>query len=183
MKYRGCLGFAGLATLAMSLFFVATAFYDLFAGTADNPGVVIGLAVFFGIAALGGGIATYLGFRPTYKKSSDPKEIERTVLGIARDLKGEITIEELALHTPLSVSECKNLLEQMVSDGAAEIGLGPNEETMYVFRGFLVNGKRTRSYDPFSQHEVVLDLGTKADKSSPSEPSAAATHQTEPQEH
>ncbi len=183
MKYRGCLGVAGLGTVAISLFFVVSAVYELFAGIAEEPGVVIGLAVFFGVAALAGGVATYFGFRPAYDKSRDPKEIERTLLGVARDLNGEVTVEEFALHTPLTVSECKTFLEKMVSEGAAEIGLGRHEETLYVFRGFLVGGKRTRSYDPFSQDETVLDLSDEGETRRTTERlTATAANQTESQE-
>ncbi len=167
----------------MSLFFVANSLYELFSGTGEQPGIMIGLAVFFGVAAVAGGAATYFGFRPSYDKALDPREIEQNLLGIARDLKGEITVEEFALHTPMTVSECKVILEKMVSDGAAEIGLGPNEETMYVFRGFLVGGKRTRSYDPFSQDETVLDLSDEGETRRTTERlTATAANKSESQE-
>ncbi len=175
----------GLATIATSLLFIVAAIYEVVAGTANDPGISIGLAVFFGVTALAGVAATYFGFRPSYNKSSDPREIEQNLLGIARDLNGEITIEELALHTPLTVSECKALLERMVTDGAAELGFGPHQENIYVFRGFLKNGKRTRSYDPFTEDETVLDLRGKSDEVQPASAESSATapaNQTEPHE-
>lgn len=151
------MGFAGLSVVAVSLFFVAAAISDLFTGT-DNPGVMVGMAVLFGVTAFGGGLASYLGFRKAPNKELDPRNIERTILGVARDLQGEVTVEEVALNTPLTVAECKKLLDDMVSHGAAELGLGRNDETMYVFRGFLPGGKRTRSADPFASEldEVVF---------------------------
>jgi hypothetical protein len=168
----------------MSLFFVANSLYELFAATGEDPALMFGMAVFFGVAAIAGGLATYFGFRPSYNKSLDPREIEQTLLGVARDLKGEITVEEFALHTPLTVSECKVILEKMVSDGAAEIGLGRHEETLYVFRGFLVGGKRTRSYDPFSQDETVFDLPESGETRRTTErlTATANANQSEPEE-
>ena len=161
MKYRGCLGFAGLGSLAVSLFFVAASVVGMFT-PGERLDVMVGMAVFFGIISIGGGIATYLGFRKQVDKAMDPRAIEQTVLGVARDLNGEVTVEELALATPLTVAEGKKILDGMVDHGAAEIGLGPNQETIYVFRGFLKGGKRTRSYDPFDEEVMFEDATAKA---------------------
>ena len=106
MKYRGCLGFAGLGSLAVSLFFVAASVVGMFT-PGERLDVMVGMAVFFGIISIGGGIATYLGFRKQVDKAMDPRAIEQTVLGVARDLNGEVTVEELALATPLTVAEGK----------------------------------------------------------------------------
>jgi hypothetical protein len=155
MAMRGCLGFSGLSVVAFSLLMIVTALGDFFTGQ-DDPSLMIGMAIFFAVTAFGGAIATYLGFRKRKNKELDPQNIERTILGAAKQHAGEVTVEEVALHTPLTIAECKQILEDMVTHGAAEIGLGPNQETIYVFRGFLENGRRKRSYDPFAEDSNVV---------------------------
>ncbi|MEZ4460641.1 MAG: hypothetical protein R3E66_13115 [bacterium] len=162
MKYRGCLGFAGLGTLAISLLFVATTIGMMFDASRADGGAMFGLALFFAIFGVVGGLMTKKGFSKPKDKALDPRTIEQTVLGVARDLNGEVTVEELALATPLTVAEGKKILDGMVDHGAAEIGLGPNQETIYVFRGFLKGGKRTRSYDPFDEEVMFEDATAKA---------------------
>lgn len=144
MTGRSCLGMAGIAWSALCLFFVSAGIGDMIAGnTIGGP-----MAIFFGFLALGGFVMMFQGFRKVDPKAMSHRDKERLVLEIARSHDGELTIEELAVDSDLSAFECKEILDVLAEVGTCDTWVGRHGETIYVFRGFLLDGRPKRSFDP-----------------------------------
>jgi len=135
----------GIGWSAMCMFFVAAGIGDLLTGGDKIAGP---MAIFFGLLALGGFVMMYQGFRKIDPKAMSQRDKERLILEVARSHDGELTIEELAVDTDLSAFECKEMLDILARVGTCDTWVGRHGETVYVFRGFLRDGRPKRSFDP-----------------------------------
>jgi hypothetical protein len=142
----GCLGWA---IVIFSLFFVAASVTELITGPAagtekpTEPGVLVGLLVFFGGAAYG-------GWRLANSNNKAPlsqNEREQRVLTLAAANNGRVTVAEVALRCAISVDEAKATLLHLVNTGVAETWLSEGE-AVYVFAG-LEDETKAAAQDPF----------------------------------
>lgn len=112
--------------------------------------------LFLGLSVAGVAMA-YKGFKRTDPNQLSANAKERLVLEVARAHQGEVTVEELGVDTDLSVRECKLILDELAESGSCDAWVGRNGETIYVFRGFLPDGRARRSFDPI-KGEVELEF-------------------------
>jgi TM2 domain-containing membrane protein YozV len=69
--------------------------------------------------------------------SSQPMSVEHVILRTAKDHGGYTTATEIALEANVSVDEAKQLLDDLVSKGIAEVRVKKNGVLAYVFPEFL----------------------------------------------
>lgn len=144
MTGRSCLGLVGIFWTAGCLFFTTAGVLSFFEG--DSFGIPIAV-LFLGLSVAGVAMA-YKGFKRTDPNQLSANAKERLVLEVARAHQGEVTVEELGVDTDLSVRECKVILDELAESGSCDAWVGRNGETIYVFRGFLPDGRARRSFDP-----------------------------------
>lgn len=153
MTGRSCLGLVGILWTACCLFFATAGVTSFFEG--DSIGIPMAV-LFLGLSVAGVAMA-YKGFKRTDPNQLSANAKERLVLEVARAHQGEVTVEELGVDTDLSVRECKLILDELAESGSCDAWVGRNGETIYVFRGFLPDGRARRSFDPI-KGEVELEF-------------------------
>ncbi len=153
MTGRSCLGLVGIFWTASCLFFASAGVISFFEG--DSIGIP--MAVLFLGLSVAGVAMVYKGFKRTDPNQLSANAKERLVLEVARAHQGEVTVEELGVDTDLSVRECKAILDELAESGSCDAWVGRNGETIYVFRGFLPDGRARRSFDPI-KGEVELEF-------------------------
>ena len=65
------------------------------------------------------------------------ESIERTILRLAKDNKGILTISEVALAANIAIDEAKNYLENLVSKGILELRVRKTGALVYVMPDFM----------------------------------------------
>lgn len=127
----------GFIAALFSLLFCWMAIYDLLnpGNTDTEPGVLIGLLIFFSIT-LGAGIFMMLKGSWRYKRRKYEK-IEREILSLIAQKGGRITPEEIALNSQMSVEDAKVHLDRMCENGSGELQVTESGRLVYVFLGFI----------------------------------------------
>ena len=141
MRAMGCLG---LFVLANSAFFVVAALANLIAGDSETePGVILGLLVFFALTGYGG----YWLYRSSGKKPPNPNPPEQRILALAEKNQGRITLAEVVLYCDLKTEEAREQLKSMVRQGLAELHVSEGGEEVYAFGGLMPEEKHSAT-DP-----------------------------------
>ena len=145
---RTLLGLLGGLVLLFSLFCVIAAIGDLASGK-EEPGIMIGLMVFFGGTAYGG----YRLLRdagvdaePTEAGATaalDPREHEQRVLALASSAKGRLTVAEVALLPGFDVDSARETLDRLCQKDVAVHAVSDGGAMVYVFDGLLPGEKET----------------------------------------
>lgn len=140
MQAMGCLG---LLILASSAFFVMAAIADLISGDSKTePGVLLGLLVFFALTGYGG----YRMYRGG-KRPPNPIPPQQRILALAEKNQGRITLAEVVLYCDLKTEEAREHLKTMVRQGLAELHVSEGGEEVYAFGGLMPEEKRSAT-DP-----------------------------------
>ncbi|MEZ4527138.1 MAG: winged helix-turn-helix domain-containing protein [Desulfobacterales bacterium] len=127
----------GALMALFSIFFCCMAVYDLMhpETTDTEPGVLIGLFVFFFLTAA---VGIYLFVSASRKsRQGGMEKSEREILALIAEKGGRITPHEIALNTRLTVAEAKIHLDRMCADGSGELQITPEGNMVYVFFTFL----------------------------------------------
>ncbi|MBN2737516.1 MAG: hypothetical protein JXR70_11085 [Spirochaetales bacterium] len=69
-------------------------------------------------------------------KKDKAKDIEKSILKVASNNKGRLTVLELANETDLSIEEAKSALDQMAAKGYVELKVSENGLILYEFPDF-----------------------------------------------
>ena len=127
----------GALMALFSIFFCSMAVYDLMhpETTDTEPGVLIGLFVFFLITGAGG-ICLFVSASRRCRQVVIEKN-EREILALIAEKRGRVTPHEIALNTRMTVAEARNRLDTMCADGSGELQVTAEGKTVYVFFAFL----------------------------------------------
>jgi len=104
---------------------------------ADAPGLherLLHLAAWFGAGGLGGYL--FLHGNRQQRRLERERE-ERTLLELIAARGGRVTAVELAKDSPYSLAEVGEVLRRLCEQGACELHIGRDGQTVYVFPGFL----------------------------------------------
>lgn len=127
----------GAVISLFSIFFVFAAIGDLLnPEEADTElGVLMGLLIFFSGTTISG-IYLFISGRRKNRIYQYEKR-ERQILKIIAEYEGQVTPEEIALGSKLSVSEAQEYLDAMCSNGAGELRITEGGRRVYHFFGFI----------------------------------------------
>jgi hypothetical protein len=140
---RTLLGLLGGLVLLFSLFCVIAAIGDLASGK-EEPGIMIGLMVFFGGTAYGGYRLLRHGFaRAGATAALDPREREQRVLVLASSAKGRLTVAEVALLPGFDIDSARETLDRLCQKDVAVHAVSDGGAMVYVFDGLLPGEKET----------------------------------------
>ena len=121
---------------------------DLISGGGDTePGILVGLVIFFAGTALASGYLAkrkLLGSRSIIEDTAHKHET--IVLELALKHDGRLTIAQIAALTPLSVDDAKTALQQLSLQGVAELEFDAQGDIFYAFGG-LRSPKMESTYD------------------------------------
>ena len=76
--------------------------------------------------------ATDAQYQVVNSKGRDKEPPERTILKLAKENKGILTVSEVALGANVSIDEAKNLLDALTSKGFAELRVRKSGSLVYV---------------------------------------------------
>lgn len=157
--FRKLLGFvSGVLALGSSMF-VVMAIADLLGTSTTQPGVLLGLVVFFGgLTALTGWSAVRLLREPhaitaaaTTTSSSTARAttthgidiaLEAQILALAARSAGRLTATEIAMGCQVSLDAASRALDLLCARGHADLAVTPDGDTVYIIKGFVsVQGK------------------------------------------
>ena len=153
---RKLLGFvSGVLALGSSMF-VVMAIADLLGASTTEPGVLLGLVVFFGgLTALTGWSAVRLLREPralaaattttatstttTSRATTHGIDIalEAQILALAARSAGRITATEIAIGCQVSLDAASRALDLLCARGHADLAVTPDGDTVYVIKGFI----------------------------------------------
>ena len=140
---RTLLGLLGGLVLLFSLFCVIAAIGDLASGK-EEPGIMIGLMVFFGGTAYGGYRLLRHGFaRAGSTAALDPREREQRVLALASSAKGRLTVAEVALLPGFDVDSARETLDRLCQKDVAVLEVSDVGVVVYTFHGLRPGEKET----------------------------------------
>ncbi|MFP2924889.1 hypothetical protein ACLESO_06665 [Pyxidicoccus sp. 3LG] len=118
----------------------------LLSGTRDHPVLGFILATLF---VLGGGALIRSARRAklpaelkpgpavAHQLAPSPREIERTVLSVAKQHGGRVTIAEVAAESHLTFTEAKAVLEELSRAGACTVDVTDQGAFIYEFIGLM----------------------------------------------
>ncbi len=136
MRHR-IMSILGAVISLFSSFFVIASVGDLF-----NPeevetelSVIMGLFVFFSATAATG-IYMFIGGRKKYLAGVHEKK-ERVILKKIAEKNGQLTPEEIAVDSDISLNEAREILNDMCSRGAGELRITGEGNQVYHFFGFV----------------------------------------------
>lgn len=137
---RRALGALGVIVALFSSMFVIMAIGDILGGNnyKASLGVVWALLVFFMGTLTSGGLLARWGFaqpRPEEPVLSENEQI-RSVLQLAKQSQGTLTLLEVAAETQLSLPQSKVLLEDLVTQQIAQMVLRDDGVIVYAFPEF-----------------------------------------------
>lgn len=138
MLMRRLLGVTGGMVALGSLLFVVMAASELLGygdGKTETP-VLMSLLVFFiGTCFCGGWLARW-GFqdeRPADAPPDDRNAQVRLILNLAKVSGGEVTLLQVASETGLNIDQSRKLLEDLVTEGLAQMQIDEEGVMRYVF--------------------------------------------------
>lgn len=79
------------------------------------------------------------------------QEKQSLVLKTAKNNNGKLTIAEVAMDTSLSLDESKSILENMCSEGVAELQITDGGSLVYVFTGLLTDKEKDTAKEPLNR--------------------------------
>lgn len=152
---RVLFGVLGVLIAIMSSFFVTAALVEIIGGGDGKTemSVLVGLLVFFSGTTLAG---CYLCWRMLRRPvavvtSADAAAlVERRVLALAARLGGRVTIAEAAARGGLTMTESRDALEHLASQGAAEILVADDGTIVYAIAGLLSPEAKAAAADPIA---------------------------------
>lgn len=136
------LGVLGGFVLLFSLFVFVAAIGDLASGK-EEPGLMIGLMVFFGGTAYGGYRLTRHGFAKSGAPALAPGERDRRVLELASSAGGRLTVAEVALLPGFDVDSARATLDRLCQKDVAIHAVSDGGTLVYVFDGLLPGTKES----------------------------------------
>jgi hypothetical protein len=149
--------FGGLGVLIaiMSSFFVAAALVDIIGGGDGETemSVLVGLLVFFSGTTLAGGYLCWRMLRRPMAAvtSADAAAlVEQRVLALAARLGGRVTVTEAAARGGLTMTESRDALERLASQGTAEILVADDGTIVYAIAGLLSPAAKAAAVDPIA---------------------------------
>ena len=137
--------FLGFSITTVSALFIIAFAVDFIEGSDTEPGILIGLLIFFLLTGLGGIHLIRVGRQNRREKQ------ERLILEIAAKKGGRITPAEIAMESPLSAEEAQNILEILCKGGNAELQVTDSGALVYVFHGLLSDTEKATSKDPLNR--------------------------------
>jgi hypothetical protein len=148
--------FVGVGMVLFSSPCVIGMVHDLIVGTDNLAGALIA-GGFFSLMMLAGiALAVYGLRKPGKKPFAVTREIERHVLGVARQHGGRLTTSELALYTELSLDECGVVLDHLEMRDVARTHISDDGDIVYVFPHFDDGLDKDQAFDP-TRDEVVFE--------------------------
>ena len=129
--------FAGYVSLCSAVITCAAA-GDMLAGGEESPGLMAGMAIFFGVITWGSFKLSKSLFADPNKEPTKPviqKSHEQQILDLAIMSDGTLTIAEIAAHTPLSVADAKAGIEALTKEGIASVEFDDKQDIYYRFPG------------------------------------------------
>jgi hypothetical protein len=130
--------FLGFIMAVTSSFFVIAALSDLFypgPNLDTEPGILLGLLVFFSLFTVAGGYMFYVNLR-NLRRDRDER-MEQELLRVIAKYKGRVTPIEVATDTRLSLTEAEQALRRLARRGQGELKITTDGELVYVFTGFI----------------------------------------------
>ena len=79
------------------------------------------------------------------------QEKQSLVLKTAKKNNGRLTIAEVAMDTALGLDESKSILENMCSEGVAELQITDGGSLVYVFTGLLTDKEKDTAKEPLNR--------------------------------
>ncbi len=141
-------GGLGVCIVLISLMFLVMFVGELIWGSDTERSVLLGLVVFFcGSAAAGFVLARSCFRNPAAVPVPTEFEREQRILDRAKAAGGRVTIPEIAADCDLSLQDSKQLLDEFVLEGAAEMLVTDDGILVYRFAGFLSSEKKARASD------------------------------------
>ncbi|PKL76981.1 MAG: hypothetical protein CVV27_07530 [Candidatus Melainabacteria bacterium HGW-Melainabacteria-1] len=131
-------GALGVGVLLISLMFMAMAMGDLLGygkGETETP-VLIGLVLFFAGTGVCGAWMTRMGFTTPPSPDDAPTDRGaqiRIILNLAKASQGDVTLLQVATETALSIDQSRVLLEDLVSQGLAQMHIDEQGVVLYDF--------------------------------------------------
>lgn len=126
-----------MRVVALILIIVGMFFTGLFAiAIAANPNdIATGIAIMFflGNVPLIAGVLLLRQSRAK-KRRAMMETAERVLLQLARQNRGTLTASTVAMETPLTVEEAREMLELMVTRGIADVDVDDHGVVAYRFR-------------------------------------------------
>lgn len=134
---RRLVGVLGVGVALISLMFVCMAIGDLcgFGDGKTGKDVLFGLLIFFAGTCVSGGLLARWGFTapPVPGQPQDRDDRIRLILQLAQAQKGQLTLLQVAAETSLSIEESRELLEDLVSQGMAQMQIDEQGVIAYLF--------------------------------------------------
>lgn len=78
-------------------------------------------------------------------RTRDGEVMERTVMTLAKQHSGMLTASELAMDTPLSITQAQKVLEGYAEQGVVELMISDSGAKVYRFREFLSIEEKQRA--------------------------------------
>ena len=140
MKTRVLKAIGGTMLLVISTPCVVASVVDIATGTDNVVGAAMAGALFLPVLLVGL-VLVVLAIRnedkPVGRRSVDfdpaEEEVERTVLQLASDSGGTISVSELAMKSSLNLDRAEAILEEFESRGIARVEVTPQGAMHYVF--------------------------------------------------
>ncbi len=137
----------GSLFLLISIPFIIMAVHDVSIG-ADNQVGAIGAGVFFLILAV---LGVFLVKKNAKAKPVQPElsaaELEQKILRLAQEEMAKITVAEITAKYGLSLKKSKAVLDEMVSQGVAEIQVSHSGGIVYFFPGLMSAEEKRNAED------------------------------------
>lgn len=132
----------GYTITAISAFFICAFVIDFTTDSEHEPGVLVGLVVFFIFTGASGIFLIRKGRHSTREKQ------ERMVLELAASKNGRITPAEIAMETSLTANESQTLLDVLCQQGIAETQITENGSVVYAFTGLISESEKQTAQNP-----------------------------------
>lgn len=149
---RAFVGIIGVIIALFSSFLMATSLVEICGhGDGKTPvSVLVGIFVFFtGTMATGSYLAWRMFRRPgrTLDAAVGAALAEKRVLALAAKLGGRTTVAEAAARCGLTVVESQEVLDRLVSQGAAELLVASDGTMVYAISGLLTPQAKAAATD------------------------------------
>ena len=134
----------------LNLMLLIAAVAELVGGSSETePGIALGVAVFF--LGLTLGCAWFAKRMLGHGAAAAALAREQTVLELAQQHGGRVTIAEVAAETRLTVAEAQATLERLSRQGVAERHLTDDHATVFAFRGLMSAERKAAARDPLAE--------------------------------
>ncbi len=145
-------GIIGVAIALFSSFLVATSLVEICGhGDGKTPvSVLVGIFVFFTGTTATGSYLAWRMFRRSGRATdavSGSARAEKRVLALAVKLGGRTTVPEAAARCGLTMDESREVLDRLVSQGAAELLVAPDGTMVYEVSGLLTPQAKAAATD------------------------------------